>query len=954
MISAPRLLPADVREKLDDVFKRPHRSRMVAFYGTGEETTVETTHEGRFRLLPVASELALRAALPPLTSDDKERIAFLVPFPDNLPLDIAGRFALGGRVLRVGPDARLRRLFGAIEIDEAARASALAEFILAHGDRSQYASSGGRLTRDVLWLSWLNAELGLDSEGELSAGGLLAWAALSGKGPSFVERMERAGGPAVREELYHYLEERLGRVGPLIWRAWEANRARAVLEYAILFEVLAVDPRPDVAMWVRMKTQGELGVPADDHQGKVVRDLGSAVEPALRSLQRHAREEMHRWVHPAQLLVDQEPVRAALITSRRLPVAWDLRLSALGAALLRAAESPSAKAVSDAAECLERLEAHDLFQDPAYVPTAQRAEMAVRLAAWLAERPDRRIEPGQTSYAEVVRLARWYAEEGGYVDWARRRARGSASGAFGAGVQAIVAAADEARTELDRGFAGALPEWHRSGRPSSEVVPIEHAVRRIAVPFLKERPERRLLVLLLDGMAWAQAVELLESLGSGSQPWGPLAWHGGKTGRIGAGMYPPVLAAVPTMTEISRAAFFGGKEVSRGEKLGTERDPDRWAKNKDVLPMVEAHAAPRLLLRSEGHTPDGSASAEALNLVCDPSQRIVAIVINAIDASLKGDTQEGQVWTAGSIRSLPSLLEAARDSGRAVLLASDHGHVPGDRLESVGSPAGAGARWRSLRSLGDPYDASYEVVFTDNVWAERGHAGVVLLADDAHRYGSAAHAGEHGGATLAEVVAPTLLIGSESLANLAVAGAEDPGVVVRPRYVPRWWHREVRSTSLPPELTGPSAQPLTPQAAPAVTKPAPQLSLPGLPAPEPSTPPKATTKPKPPPAEPIHPLAVALASAEAFQTRGGKRQRERALRAVAYLAERNGHAPVGAFATAMEELDYRVAGLVSTLAEVLNWDGYAVIRLDASGKHVELDIETLKQLFELQGPGSRE
>jgi hypothetical protein len=75
---------------------------------------------------------------------------------------------------------------------------------------------------------------------------------------------------------------------------------------------------------------------------------------------------------------------------------------------------------------------------------------------------------------------------------------------------------------------------------------------------------------------------------------------------------------------------------------------------------------------------------------------------------------------------------------------------------------------------------------------------------------------------------------------------------------------------------------------------------------------------------------------------------------VAYLAERNGHAPVGAFATAMEELDYRVAGLVSTLAEVLNWDGYAVIRLDASGKHVELDIETLKQLFELQGPGPRE
>src|SRR5262249_28282388 len=136
---------------------------------------------------------------------------------------------------------------------------------------------------------------------------------------------------------------------------------------------------------------------------------------------------------------------------------------------------------------------------------------AVRLCAWLADRPDQRIERGQTSYAEVVRLARWYAEEGGYVDWARRRARGSAERAFGAGVQAVVAAADRARTEVDLAFARALPEWYRSGRPANEVVPIEHAVKRIAVPFLKEREDRRLLVLLFDGMAWAQAVELLES-----------------------------------------------------------------------------------------------------------------------------------------------------------------------------------------------------------------------------------------------------------------------------------------------------------------------------------------------------------------------------------------------------------------------------------------------------------
>src|SRR5207244_4008941 len=142
----------------------------------------------------------------------------------------------------------------------------------------------------------------------------------------------------------------------------------------------------------------------------------------------------------------------------------------------------------------------------------------------------------------------------------------------------------------------------------------------------------------------------------------------------------------------------------------TAKDVERWAEHRDVKKLFEGSAAPKLLLRGEGHTLEGSASREALNLVADRSRRIVAIVINAIDASLKGDSQQRHAWTVESIRSLPELLDRAREAGRAVLLASDHGHVPADRLVSKGSYKDAGARYRPWMSP-DEALAPYEVGF---------------------------------------------------------------------------------------------------------------------------------------------------------------------------------------------------------------------------------------------------
>jgi hypothetical protein len=68
---------------------------------------------------------------------------------------------------------------------------------------------------------------------------------------------------------------------------------------------------------------------------------------------------------------------------------------------------------------------------------------------------------------------------------------------------------------------------------------------------------------------------------------------------------------------------------------------------------------------------------------------------------------------------------------------------------------------------------------------------------------------------------------------------------------------------------------------------------------------------------------------------------------VEFLLERRGVASGEAFAAGMNEHAWRVGGLVSKLQEVLNVEGYQVLRYDAAARQVYLDREKLAQQFEV-------
>lgn len=931
MSEPPQLSSTDIRAQLEKYYEHERRHHLFAFYGRGEDSAIDVANAGRFYVVPVVSELDLRDKLASYASADA-RAAFLVPWSTEVPMDLSGRFARGGKVLRVGSAARLQRMFGVAEISGDARKSALARYLLATAGDDTLRAPSGRLTEEAMWETWLTQRFGLDAPGGLALDTLLGWAAVDGHGPELAGALSAPAAAGVRDALMAFLGRRFGPAAPAVWSAWERSAGSGVLAWAVLCETFETLTEA-AQLWVRQKLKPELGIEDTDDATGAAEDLGGAAEGALAYFARRTGpHDRQKLLASADALVDEPSVKTALRAHRRLPSAWRARLDALGGALMDGAASPTAEALERASEAIGHLEAHELFPEERETNTVKRALMAVRLLAWLVARSDRRTEGQAAPHGDAVALGNWYAAEGGYIDWARHFARGSSSDPFGRGVQAVVEAADEVRETLDARFARGLVAWVAAKRPSSDIVPIDHALARIAAPFLKGDPERRLLVLLMDGMAWAQAVELLQAMGERTMAWGPLAWHATTDGRIGSAPVPTVFATLPTITDVSRSAFFAGKALSSGDKKNAAQDPERFEAHRQMRELCEENTTPRLLLRAEGSTAGGAASQEALTLVSDPKRRVVGIVVNAIDASLKRDPQQHSRWDVDAIRPLADLLDAAQSAGRAILLASDHGHVPTDLLERVGdSGGGGGARWRPWEGDADMLADGEIQIAGEGVWAPKGRDAVVLLTGDRRRYGKAPNAGEHGGAGLAEVVAPCLLIGS------ATHDADhDIAQRVVGAHVPEWWLLRVREGHPVEERP---VKPRRPK------KPDNQLELPTAASVEP---PKNKAKARVA-AAPIdlsaHPLAKSKLFTSLARTKASQTE---VLRAVEFLHALNGAATAEAFAAVMGELAWRVPGLISKLQGVLNVDGYQVLWFDQAGKQVRLDAGKLEQQFEVK------
>ncbi len=600
------------------------------------------------------------------------------------------------------------------------------------------------------------------------------------------------------------------------------------------------------------------------------------------------------------------------------------------------------------AEAVADLERHKLAETQRH--RVERAKMAERLVRWLglgngtgtgSETPTSDT-PANVGEGIDRQLAEW-----GWVDlalgyvWAGEDVHAELRAAYGA----LWQRAAERRRGLDRVFAGRLAAWTAAGSNPGEMLLVESLLPRVVAPLLGAN-KRPVLLLLLDGMSAAVAVELAEELRR--QHWDeydPLSGGGGGNGNGALASEPrrrAAVAALPTATRVSRASLFaaalcqGGQEDERKAFAG-----HRFWRGRPVR-LFHGDA-----LRGDA----GELLTDELTEALSDTSTLVAVVMNTIDDALDHGREGADAsWRIADVGPLRALLDYARSYGRAVILTSDHGHVldQGGRLRTV--PDAASARHRS--GEGPAVDGAVEVELAGSRVIAPG-SRIVALWDPAIRY-TARKAGYHGGASLAEVTVPLL-------AFLPLGAAPPTGWHPLADQRPTWWSPTPARTDgeapSAPEAGGGEAHRAAPKGQRAGPKPqaAPEASQSALfgdmtaarPQPE-----------RPAPTEAWSVLVDELLGSEMFAAQHSLTPRkvptEKIRAAVAALLDANGVLPVTVLADRAGEQAARAVGFVTTLQRIFNVDNYPVLSVVDDGRTVRLDARLLREQFGLHQQGQRQ
>lgn len=870
-----------------------------------------------------SSPLAVRAALASWAVNGHAPAELLVLICDaadgELGADVLARFT-PARVLGLEPWQAATALFGVRHLDAAFRKEDgwIANALLAHvpTETARSMTGGGVLTKEValdaLALSLLGAE-------SLTVDAVMAAAT---EVDPFAGLADAA--PPARDGLLRALADGHGPLGGLVSSVIAGGKGGALLVLGLVCR--AVYGGGDL----------DGGRAAGRLEAMYVDD---AIAPAAgAALAERSEEALKRMLvtdpgRATAVIADAATLAARIEAaspelSDLLPAGHDRRLgaaAALVAAVLdapaRSAEAVDPHLVDHLGRAVSRVGAHHESETPGGQVRFGRLDMAARLAVWL-----RSGTAGDPVAASFEQAATTYAGTGAWVDHARRRLwRGDLDPEVGEVYRRVLQAVARHRDVENRRFAELLSGWTATPSSGSELgaeglVAVEDVAGRILAPFVAGG--YGVLFVVLDGCGLPSFVELAPQFGGAG-------YREVNRTPVSADAVPRRLtgiAALPTVTEISRASLIAGR-LDRGNQ---EHERRAFAANDaltvDGRPAVLFHQN-----RVEGAAGSALAVAVADALAID-GPGAVGVVINTIDDQLKRGIFT-ETLRLEDLHSLRPLLDAARTHGRLVVIAADHGHVlaqPDDGgTGTYGAGGSGGERWR----VADRPAADDEVLLRGDRVLLGGEAGILAPWEDDLRYGARA-GGYHGGATPEEVLVP--------VAVFVPAGVDPPAgweLVTAPP--PLWWNLEIADV----RGIDVDAKPATAGKRPGtrrrkrgsegqssmfeVAGPVPGAAIGGEP-----------------------PWLGPLLGSDVWKLQTGAAGRaplpeDRVRDVLTSLDRRGGVSSFAALAADTGVPAARLPGFLAVLARVLNVDGYAVLDVDASTGEVRLALPILAHQFEI-------
>jgi hypothetical protein len=554
---------------------------------------------------------------------------------------------------------------------------------------------------------------------------------------------------------------------------------------------------------------------------------------------------------------------------------------------------------------LSQLRDHGLA--PLHAARLKRAEMAARLAGYEAKRESPEVRPNSLAMA-----AKAFAGNDSFIDWARFTLSWGDSLPEVTKVYARLSRRlTKERIEAQTAFGERLCHWHAENESGGKgFIPIESAVATCVAPLVAQCP---VLLLVMDGMSFPAFHQLSGSLEG-------MGWVAQR--KEGEEFPGHVLSVLPSVTQLSRWSLFSGS-VKRDQR----RTEEVAFRENTALEGIRSKGKPLLFTKKDLGSEDSVAlSSKVRDVLAGTEHRVVAVVINAIDDQLKTGGQLTIDWNIHGIGILPAILEAAAEGGRAIVMTSDHGHIPEmESTRAIEVSSEGEARYR----YGEPSDESERVFTGQRIEAATGGRPVILPVTESVRYGQKA-GGYHGGACDLEALIP--------LAVFTAPGDELEGYEAIDLVRPKWW--DWHTTLLDEGIALPA--PKISLAKPKKKKPVTVDDLPLFPDME------ADGTDTSREAFWLDALFKSVVFAEQDRLLGRAAPNKEHLRKVLATLEANRDSlQSGALALAIGQPSFRIQGMLSTIARFMNVDGYEVIEIDRDSDTVRLHRKVLATQFQI-------
>lgn len=701
---------------------------------------------------PLAVRLALRQRQPEVTV----QVILTALDEDELGTDILLRL-VKRKLINIDRWDIVKSLFDAINLDpRLTQYNCLADYLMDASPTQGYQSViGGFLDAETAWNILLKDRLGLMGD-RLDLLSLLEWATI----PENVQRYQQAP----QEFQTAILSWLSSTIGPI---------AQAIISCA---NAPSSEPSDAIAVGIVLDIlfhEDSNGREIDRAIGKLEANylsLGSQLQPIAHIWSNSALEilrlkitdiqEQRKIIDRSDKILQDLGVDAFAYHSDVSAIGYTQRLTNFAHSILEVIKTPQDQPLQNLSENFDRLMHHEQAKQARDDRHLEQCRMTLRLSRWLVHHASYPPVPAKSLDEAVLSEL----QQGGFIDWARLKLHhGNNHRPLAEAMKALFDTVTKLREEQAYRFAQLLQGWVELGSNPKVFTPIEHVLSAIVAPLMAQTP---VLLVVMDGMGTAACNELIANITKNNE-WSRIVPEN-YSASLMAG-----LATIPSITKISRTSLLCGtlkSGVKNNEVKGFSTHPQLSQNSNGSTPMLFHKSALR-------KTDAQILGDEVRKAIATLKNRVVGVVINAIDDNLKQGEQISINWNLNSLPILGTLLYEAKASSRTVIILSDHGHIiesNSDYQAKLISAQDGGERWHS--NLDDISEGEM-LLKGDRVVIPADHQIVVPWSEKI-RYAKSAN-GYHGGINPQEMVVPIAILHNNKLPKAWKEAPEDQ---------PIWWN----------------------------------------------------------------------------------------------------------------------------------------------------------------------